>query len=459
MLHMNAASSHAHQGNRAILCGPLGLRSQQVLASRSYHAGKQLVFPGHKSCRAPRCPGPVKSQAGDRATEEKYKEVLTNQFKERSRRFRRTVFGFQEWQRHRSTGRYLRHIAGLLYSRIVWGLIGPLSFISSVALVVCMYEEARLRNILPPCFPSLSSFPSQPFNTVSFALSLLLVFRTNTSYSRWAEARKIWGGVLNRTRDITRQSLTWFSTDRKDLRELIVRWVIAFPKTLMCHLRDEHDIRRELKGILRPEEVAHVLAVQHRPNYVLNVISEIIKRSRTSSIEVYRMDENLTFFADSVGACERILKTPIPLSYTRHTSRFLIMWLTCLPLSLYSACGWATVFPSAIIAFLLLGIEEIGVQIEEPFSILPLEAICTTSQSNLREMEVTSADIVDLVSEQLNEKPVVMEVQSITEPVGGNGNGKRTANGNNDGFLAAVTARKSSYLSGFGARPAEEVEE
>lgn len=30
-----------------------------------------------------------------------------------------------------------------------------------------------------------------------------------------------------------------------------------------------------------------------------------------------RLDENVTFFADALGACERILKTPIPLTYTR----------------------------------------------------------------------------------------------------------------------------------------------
>lgn len=40
----------------------------------------------------------------------------------------------------------------------------------------------------------------------------------------------------------------------------------------------------------------------------------------------YRMDENLTVFADVTGGCERILRTPIPLSYTRHTSRFMMIW-------------------------------------------------------------------------------------------------------------------------------------
>lgn len=41
----------------------------------------------------------------------------------------------------------------------------------------------------------------------------------------------------------------------------------------------------EEQGILRPEEVARVVASQHRPNYILNVLSEVVKRSRSSSIE------------------------------------------------------------------------------------------------------------------------------------------------------------------------------
>ena len=56
----------------------------------------------------------------------------------------------------------------------------------------------------------------------------------------------------------------------------------------------------------------------------------------------------------------------------RHTSRFLVIYVTFMPFTLWSACGWGAVPASVIIAFLLLGIEEIGVQIEEPFGILPL---------------------------------------------------------------------------------------
>ena len=78
------------------------------------------------------------------------------------------------------------------------------------------------------------------------------------------------------------------------------------------------------------------------------------------------------------GACERIFKSPIPLVYTRHTSRFVGVWLGFLPLAIWGVdSSWnhlATIPSSALIVFFLLGIEELGLQIEEPFGILPLEA-------------------------------------------------------------------------------------
>jgi predicted membrane chloride channel (bestrophin family) len=50
-----------------------------------------------------------------------------------------------------------------------------------------------------------SSMLAVPFNLTTFALSLLLVFRTNSSYSRWWEARMVWGAVVNLSRNFARQ--------------------------------------------------------------------------------------------------------------------------------------------------------------------------------------------------------------------------------------------------------------
>mmetsp|Transcript_23694 Transcript_23694/g.41753 ORF Transcript_23694/g.41753 Transcript_23694/m.41753 type:complete len:156 (-) Transcript_23694:385-852(-) len=93
------------------------------------------------------------------------------------------------------------------------------------------------------------------------------------------------------------------------------------------------------------------------------------------------MDASCTVLADLTGANERIFKSPVPLLLTRHTSRFLTLFCCILPLGIWPAMGdywnhWLTLPTTLGISFFLLGIEEIGLQCEEPFSILPLESFC-----------------------------------------------------------------------------------
>ena len=72
-----------------------------------------------------------------------------------------------------------------------------------------------------------------------------------------------------------------------------------------------------MQAVLQPEELELLLASKHRPNYVLQILSGLVESSCIVSPERFRMDQNITFFMDAQGSCERILKTPIPLSYTR----------------------------------------------------------------------------------------------------------------------------------------------
>ncbi len=72
-----------------------------------------------------------------------------------------------------------------------------------------------------------------------------------------------------------------------------------------------------MQGVLRPGELRALKASAHRPNFVLSVLSSAVEEARMPNAARIRCDENLTSFADVVGGSERILKTPIPLSYTR----------------------------------------------------------------------------------------------------------------------------------------------
>jgi hypothetical protein len=106
------------------------------------------------------------------------------------------------------------------------------------------------------------------------------------------------------------------------------------------------------------------------------VISELINQCEISSYERVAMDLNLTQFHDNVGACERIFKTPIPIAYTRLTSRMLILWHLALPYGLWDSCKWLTAPATFMSSAALFYIEQVGVLIEEPFWVLALDSIC-----------------------------------------------------------------------------------
>jgi ion channel-forming bestrophin family protein len=131
-----------------------------------------------------------------------------------------------------------------------------------------------------------------------------------------------------------------------------------------------------------------------RHEKLLQVLSELIQAADLTPNQQWYLHSNLTELNDILGGCERILRTPIPIAYTRHTSRFLIIWLTVLPFALFPKFGAGTLVVAPIIALLLAGINEIGIDVEEPFSLLPLEIIvdrCNTDCSELISTQVSSS--------------------------------------------------------------------
>lgn len=213
---------------------------------------------------------------------------------------------------------------GIFNSNIIRGLAQPLLSVAGVATIVCMYEDLLRDGVFPSYFSSFF-LPTAPFDLTSFALALLLVFRTNTSYDRWLEVTRVWSGLANRARDTMRQLISHLSDASgaiHPLADAMCRWVIAYCRSLKAELVEGCDLAAELEGVLTPEEISQLLAAHHRPSFALSVLTEIGAAAPLRESHRIRLDENLTYFEDAVGTCERILRTPIPLSYTRHTSRY-----------------------------------------------------------------------------------------------------------------------------------------
>jgi ion channel-forming bestrophin family protein len=87
----------------------------------------------------------------------------------------------------------------------------------------------------------------------------------------------------------------------------------------------------------------------------LQVLSELIENADISSAQKLQMHNDVTEFNDILGGCERLLRTPIPLSYTRNSSRFIMMCLLFFPLATVTKLGLAVIPMTTFLSFLFLG--------------------------------------------------------------------------------------------------------
>lgn len=227
--------------------------------------------------------------------------------------------------------------------------------------------------------------PAAVHQLVGVALGLLLVFRTNASYDRYWEGRKLLGQVNNRSRDLIRQTAAYVEGEGAEVaaeRSKIRRLVVLFYMLLRNHLRGERDFAK-LGVELSADERAALDPVASRPGLAARWLAESlianVKAGRVRDAAFQLMDQNVTALVDAWGGCERILRTPIPFAYAQHIKAFLSLFCFTVPFALVDLLKWGTPAAAAVIAYGMFGIEEIGVEIEDPFgddpNDLPMDAI------------------------------------------------------------------------------------
>lgn len=252
--------------------------------------------------------------------------------------------------------------------------------------------------------------PSTLHSLVGVALGLLLVFRTNASYDRFWEGRKLWGGMVNETRNLIRLAKTHFPDDPALLSRL-TRWTAAFPYASMNVLRGvpglgaaERYLPLERVEAARESRHAGLLVAQE----MTACLQEAYKKGAITDIVLQMLDHNVQLLVDYLGGCERIRKTPLPFAYVIHLRRALIAYCFTLPFALVETYGWTTLLDVFLVAYIFFGIEEIGVEIEGPFGFddndLPLEIICATIQQNvaaIAELQLDQASLETIDSGSL----------------------------------------------------------
>lgn len=238
-----------------------------------------------------------------------------------------------------------------------------------------------------------------PHEVGGVLLSLLLVMRTNVGYERWWEARKLWGGIVNQSRNLVLMALAHGPADRR-WREQIVRWTIAFAYTSKAGLRGDKEAP-ELRSILDAEQAARVQTAPHPPAFVAlkldQLLREACERHGMDRFAFLQAEHERATLLDHLGGCERIRATPLPTVYSITIRQFIFFYLATLPFALLHKLGaeWLAPVVTTLIAYPVLALDQIGLELQRPFitrslNHLPLDDICGTIDRNLLDLLAVS---------------------------------------------------------------------
>lgn len=227
---------------------------------------------------------------------------------------------------------------------------------------------------------------------LSFVISMLLVFRTNTAYERWWEGRKLWGALVNSSRNFAIKLAGILPEDDMVNRNFFRAIIPQFAFALKAHLQLE-STRLALDENLHPE-FNDIEYEKHLPNQVQLVIfkkiNQLYREGLITADEYRNFNPEIQAMADICGACERIKNTPIPLSYSTFIPKFIFFYVTTMPWGYVFPLGYWAVPVVAFIFYVLASLEIIAEEIEDPFgndqNDLPLQKIASNIEKNVSEI-------------------------------------------------------------------------
>ncbi|MDG1873619.1 MAG: bestrophin family ion channel [Mariniblastus sp.] len=228
---------------------------------------------------------------------------------------------------------------------------------------------------------------------LGFVLSLLVVFRTNTAYDRWWEGRKMWGALVNNTRNLSVKINAFLPESCQAEKEFFRAMIGNFPTALKEHLREgiklnEIEEVEEFKpSIFRADQ-------QHVPNLMIQSLyrktKSLVDSGHLSGDELIVVDKELKSFFDIMGACERIKNTPIPFSYSIFLKKFIFFYIVTLPIGFVAYFEYWAIPISVFVFYVLVSLEIIAEEIEMPFgrdaNDLPTQKLADMMRRNVNEI-------------------------------------------------------------------------
>lgn len=265
--------------------------------------------------------------------------------------------------------------------------LAPLMFFIGVYCAVVGYIEIRFLELSENSYVKNVSLLH---TLLGVALSMLLVFRTNTAYERWWEGRKLWGSLVNSSRNLSMKlnAMLLNENDKKFFRTMIPNYAFAMKNHLRSLFLKSEFLDADTFSVNNIDEHKHV------PNQIALAIFQrvdaISRRGEISHEQMLYLNSELQNFTDVVGACERIKKTPIPFSYSVFIKKFIFFYIMTLPIGYVFALKWLVIPVVILIFYALASLELIAEEIENPFGLdpndLPADEICQTIKKSVEDI-------------------------------------------------------------------------
>eukprot|EP00419_Tripos_fusus_P006335 CAMPEP_0172680292 /NCGR_PEP_ID=MMETSP1074-20121228/16665_1 /TAXON_ID=2916 /ORGANISM="Ceratium fusus, Strain PA161109" /LENGTH=440 /DNA_ID=CAMNT_0013498601 /DNA_START=1 /DNA_END=1320 /DNA_ORIENTATION=- len=291
-----------------------------------------------------------------------------------------------QWRLHSEPTRYVTEIGGLITGRTTRRVFPAVLAVTIFSSLVERYHYLQQQDKSLPHF----ELPVLPFELTAPLLGLLLVFRTDKSYDRYLDVSEAMWTVSGKLRDLFRGLLTNTADESPRATKDVSRacdLIVSFHSWLFKWYfnyneeedRSRHETATQKMNILLGRQEQSYLAPTH---FQLAISQEINKVPNLNEQQRQGLDFLLVDVTAALTTCDRIIRMPIPLGYTRSTVRFLWVWLSLLPFALVGTVEELTSakvllpedqFEIPIMTFLValtfLSLEDVAVQIEQPFDV------------------------------------------------------------------------------------------
>jgi putative membrane protein len=274
------------------------------------------------------------------------------------------------------------------YSRQVMKTLTPTLLFMIALSAACCYVMLDVFQLHESDFQPTIAMHS----LLGIVLGLFLVFRTNTAYDRWWEGRKLWGALVNSTRNFALKLDAYLLRENHEDRDWFSKMIPNFIYATKEGLRNGVQLN-ELESTSENFQ-EDLKKYKHKPNAISSLlyrkVNDLYMNKKLTGDQLINLDKELKDFIDFMGACERIRNTPIPYSYMMYVKKFIFIYIVTLPFAFVTQSGYLTIPIVVIITFVLMSVELIAEEIEDPFgrdlNDLPTDELAEKIKQNVREI-------------------------------------------------------------------------